>query len=159
MAVHYQSKGPFSMTPMDRPLWLKTVHFRVTVHFHPFGPSTLDLTHQNNRYPVPKWPIFLTKMVVIQMTVIWKDHQNDRYSSNKKITVILVSSTLTFKIKFQNRVGQNNGYFNLDFHGLTVILVFDSGHFRTHSWWVTMSHDESLWVNISILTHGHSSDY
>ena len=63
------------------------------------------------------------------MTVIWKDHQNDNYSSNKKNN----GHFGHFKIKFQNRVGQNNGHFSLDFHGLTVILVFDNSHFRTHS--------------------------
>ena len=27
--VHFQSSGPCSLTPTDRPLWLKTVHFRL----------------------------------------------------------------------------------------------------------------------------------
>ena len=122
--VHYRPRP--STLAQDRPLSRnRPLSPFWTVHF---GPDS------------PKWPLsntkmtdFLTKMAVIKITVIWKDHQNDRYSSNKKIMVILVSSKLTFKIKFQNRVGQNNGHFSLDFHGLTVILVFDNGHFRTHS--------------------------
>ena len=42
------------------PVWFKTVHFRATVHFnplrtvhfHPFGPSTLDLTRVNRKYTI-----------------------------------------------------------------------------------------------------------
>ena len=67
------------------------------------------------------------------MTVIWKDHQNDNYSSNKKNNGHFGQFKINFQNKFQNRVGQNNGHFSLDFHGLTVILVFDNSHFRTHS--------------------------
>ena len=38
-----------TLIPSDRPVWLKSycvqvVYFRVTVHFHLIGPSTLDLT-------------------------------------------------------------------------------------------------------------------